>query len=179
MIKRYCKNCGKKFFTKLYCIKNGDGKYCSKKCYHKSTIGRKHSQLAKERMSKSRTGKNNWNFGKHLSEKTKKILSDKAKIQCKGSGNPRWKGGKRKDGFGYIYIYKPKHPFPTTANYIYEHRLVMEKHLKRYLKPGEVIHHINGNPSDNRIKNLILFKNNGEHIKLHYPHGFNPKRKIK
>ena len=49
-----------------------------------------------------------------------------------------------------------------------EHILVMEKYLGRILKPGEVIHHINNNSSDNRIGNLKLFKNSSEHTSFHH-----------
>jgi len=71
-----------------------------------------------------------------------------------GKENGNWKGGKRIDR-GYILIYMPEHPFATDG-YIREHRLVMEKHLKRYLQPYEIVHHINEIKNDNHLKNLEL-----------------------
>lgn len=84
-----------------------------------------------------------------------------------GKNNGRWKGGKAKHSSGYILLKSQNHPFKNNHGYVLAHRLVMEKHLGRYLLPVEVVHHINNNKKDNRIENLMLLKNNKEHMKYH------------
>lgn len=66
---------------------------------------------------------------------------------------------------GYIWIKRPEHPFANSNRYVQEHRLVMEKHIGCYLKPEEVVHHINRKRDDNRIENLMLFSSEIEHRK--------------
>lgn len=69
---------------------------------------------------------------------------------------------------GYVFTYCPEHPFATGRKiYVMEHRLVMEKHIGRYLTSKEQVHHKNKNRADNRIENLHLCKNDAEHKKLH------------
>lgn len=81
---------------------------------------------------------------------------------CKTCSNRQpkknWKGGRIKDGKGYIRINTPEHPNATgTGKYVPEHRLVMEKHLGRYLTKEENVHHKNGIRDDNRLENLELW----------------------
>jgi len=80
--------------------------------------------------------------------------------QPRGADHPRWKGGRSKTVDGYVLILKPNHPAAQAIddfNYVREHRLVMEEHLGRYLHSYEEVHHVNGNPSDNRLENLELW----------------------
>lgn len=61
---------------------------------------------------------------------------------CRGIG---WKGGRYKDGDGYIGIMlQPGDFFFSMANkkrYVKEHRLVMARKLGRCLQPWELVHH--------------------------------------
>ncbi len=85
-------------------------------------------------------------------------------IKSYGINNHNWIGNKpRKSSSGYMLSYAPDHPHCVNKRYVFTHRIVMEKHLGRYLKPEERIHHINGIKSDNRIKNLKLFSNDSKH----------------
>ena len=99
-----------------------------------------------------------WEYRQKVRRKTKKVYCgqrcrDKAEV---GEDSPGWKGGRQKQGkYIMLLIGKNKRAF--------EHRLVMEKHIGRKLKKGEVIHHINGDTQDNRIENLVLCISPGHH----------------
>ena len=64
--------------------------------------------------------------------------------------------------------YKPK---KINGKKIDEHRLIMEKHLRRRLFPHEIVHHIDGDKSNNNINNLILFPTKSAHTKYHFKNG--------
>lgn len=87
-------------------------------------------------------------------------------ISTSGEKSGNWKGEKLLASNGYISIYMPDHPKAGSRKRVYEHRLVMEQHLGRYLTEDEVVHHINGIKTDNRLENLLLLTNS-EHIALH------------
>ena len=97
----------------------------------------------------------------------KLIWSDSKRCKScanKGSRHSQWAGGKYIEK-GYVYVHCPNHPKTNSRGYVYEHTLVMEKHLGRFLKDKEEIHHVNGVGIDNKIENLHLCKNHAEHIK--------------
>lgn len=81
----------------------------------------------------------------------------------KGASNSRWKGGRWKNDQGYMLVLCRDHPRADRHGYVREHRLVMEKHLRRFLTSDEVVHHVNHQRDDNRLENLKLYPSNGEH----------------
>lgn len=126
---------------------------------HKDTFTFKgHKQNKRQRDAMLRTHK-----GKVLSEETKRKISEAHKIRGEGHLKHRTDG--------YIAVYLPNHPFSTSDGYIMQHRLLMEKHLGRYLTEDEVVHHINSVRSDNDINNLQLMtakEHMSYHMKLRY-----------
>lgn len=113
------------------------------------------------------TRKNNQKFCSHS-------CFSKSRIGNKASN---WKGGRRISGNGYVYILKKNHPFCDTHGYVFEHRLVMEIVLERFLESYEIVHHINGIKTDNRIENLVLTRR-GEHEQRFHSGNIRKKRII-
>lgn len=48
-----------------------------------------------------------------------------------------------------------------------QHRQIFEKYIGRKLKNTEIIHHVNGKKTDNRLQNLQYFKNTAAHSRIH------------
>lgn len=136
---------------------------------HKKKIGLKskgrlfyYTKEYKEKLRKKQMGKNNSFYAKQHSEEFKNKLRQLYKGRTLEK-HPRWKGGRWITKEGYIRINLGKY----GRKRIFEHRLIMEKHLGRLLESYEKIHHKNGIKNDNRIENLeivCLKKHYGEII---------------
>lgn len=88
-----------------------------------------------------------------------------------GENNHQFVSGRRVDLDGYVLVTAPHvHPCARKrpgrlGSIIFEHRLVMEKKLGRYLLPLEVVDHIDGLTLHNDPSNLRLFPKNGDHLR--------------
>lgn len=146
-IEETCKRCGTKFVTWECRKKINQGKFCSRKCGHEFNKVNTPKEVKKERAA-------------HLH-----------KI---GEKHPSWKGGRNHDKHGYLYVWVgQEHPHANSNGYIFEHRYVMEKHLNRYLKQNEIVHHKDGNKQNNNIDNLEVCENQKDHLAQHMSEKYN------
>lgn len=81
----------------------------------------------------------------------------KLDFERRGSKGPTYRDGRTKHPNGYIKVQAKDNPNCDARGYVFEHRLVMEKHLGRLLLKTETVHHKNGVRDDNRLENLELW----------------------
>jgi len=135
--------------------------------HNKSFLGKTHSEETKAKISKSRENvKISEETRKKLSiASTGKIFSEEA-IQKMSVAKTKerhhcWNGGVMIHKNGRTFIRISKGEYKARA------RIVMENKLGRVLSSNEIIHHINGDPSDDRIENLML-TNRSKHTINHH-----------
>jgi len=126
-------------------------KICHLKCDScKKEFRRKHSQMSPSRM--------NDNF-KHFCDDCKdpSLFADLGREVIRQNLDERV-GEKRIDQNGYVQV-RVASDYVGSGLYggaVREHILVMENHIGRQIEKGEVVHHIDGDKTNNNIKNLQL-----------------------
>lgn len=98
--------------------------------------------------SKNRRGKSTWNKG--LKREPNKL------------------GNWYKNSSGYIEVWTGKHTLPeTVSGYYREHRLMVEYDRGYPLSKKEMVHHIDGDKTNNRLSNLYVCSSDSEHQSIH------------
>lgn len=143
-----CEQCGKQFFVPKYKINSRPTiKYCSTDCYHdasrKPTMLRECLQCGNE-------------FVISPKHKDKKFCN----VECACAYRREQKRVATIGTNGYKYVWF------ADGSGEKEHRYLMEQHLGRKLKKDEVVHHIDGNRTNNDLGNLVVMSR-GEHSALH------------
>lgn len=134
-------------------------KYCSQKCY-----------------SFSKIGKPTWSKGIKMTPECKVKISNKLKGKHtspntefkKGDIPHNYNGGITIKEGGYVMKKIKNHPSLGKFGYIKNSRLVIEKHIGRFLNRHEIVHHINKIKNDDRISNLMVFNSNSAHIRYEF-----------
>lgn len=115
---------------------------------------------------------------RHGEGKLSEAAIAKRATKMRGPNNPAWKGG--------VTLISRKGNYPKkerltrcppefvsmarTNGYVLEHRLAVAQALGRPLTSKEVVHHVDHDPMNNELCNLMLFATNRDH-KLHEAHG--------
>jgi len=160
-----CKQCGNPFTMKPSIVTalrkkwGRDPLYCSMPC---SDLGRRRDAEEKNKftclqcgkinpMRRRPDGKNFYREQKFCDRKCKALHQSAAFDQRLADGNITRRYRRR---YSLIMV---RDPVTLRRKEVLEHRYVMEQHIGRSLRPGETVHHKNGDPHDNSIANLELF----------------------
>lgn len=141
-----CEICGKIKFIPKYKLKNRPGRFCSPECrnkYFSSIPVNKKCVVCNNIFKDSSGGKRKYCSNKCYWKKLKDL-----NLSYSNTGK-------------YIYTHD------NDGNRIYVHRLKIQNKIGKKLSSSDIVHHINGNRSDNRLSNLKLTVQ-GKHCKKHF-----------
>lgn len=182
-----CDNCGEEFLCEYWRIEKRNNLFCSKKC--EGEFRKKQSELnctceicgKKFHRKKSHINKYQHMYCSkecHNEAKKEYMLGEKNhQYGLRGNKNASWKSDEKISYYGYRLIRCLNHPFVNSDGFVFEHRLVAEKHLLndensieidgiKYLSPNYVVHHKDFDRLNNDISNLEVMRLS-EHAYLH------------
>lgn len=108
-------------------------------------------QAAKEASAQSKTGRNpDGTFTRYYTKK------------WDGS---EWNEGKLQNR-GYFYVYRPDHPNRSPMGMVRRHHIVWWLETGEVIQPGEALHHIDGDKTNDKLDNLQKMSH-GDHTRLH------------
>jgi len=84
-----------------------------------------------------------------------------------GENHPFWKGGTWTRNGGRVYMCGSSHPFKRTHKCFSQACFVAMVVFGRELPVGTIVHHANGDPSNDSNNNLVLCENRAYHNLLH------------
>jgi hypothetical protein len=143
-----CQQCGQEFSRP----NRRPARFCSRSCTAKSRTGERSSKWHGGPVSRTCA----------LCGKPFTVISAaKAQRFCSRSCAFTWKTPRQE---------KPYAKTTVAGKQRLAHRVLMEAHLGRSLGRDEIIHHINGDATDNRIENLEVMSQ-AAHLQLHAKQG--------
>lgn len=149
MVKLVCPQCGKTFekYAHEHRVIRGQAIYCSRECYrewYKCKNTRVCLMCGKQYIS---------------SRASRKVCS----TECAHKYRSACAEHKVYMENGYLVEHHKGYNKKGNAK---QHRMIVEEYIGRKLEPYEVVHHINGVKTDNRIENLQVMTAS-EHASLH------------
>lgn len=148
VVKTKCAWCGKEIL--LYPCKLKPRNFCSRDCL--ADYSSKTKNPTGYRKLKDYT-----EISRHMAELNRKLNPIRMTFETRVKLSLQRKG----TGEGKSY---------TKSFGVHTHRIVAARMLGRKLRPGEVVHHIDGNKRNNRPENLMVFRSQAEHAKWHAEH---------
>ena len=142
-----CDWCGREFTRPEYCLKGKRHHFCCRECVcafsSKSRNPDGYSSL-----------KNYANMSLHMSRMNREMNPERMTSETRKKLRDAHLGS----GEGKTY---------TKCYGRHEHRVMAERILGRPLRPGEVVHHEDGNVKNNDPRNLFVFPSQAEHARYH------------
>lgn len=146
---RSCQRCGDKF----YASPGSPQRFCSKECADsfsgRHSEGRTCAQCGSAYKVKP---SQRWRrAAKYCSKRCQGDAVIKRPLEQTHNGRCA-----RLNAGGYVMVYEPDDDRSDNGGWYFEHRVIVERHLGRRLRSDEVVHHLNGIKSDNRLENLTV-----------------------